>query len=293
MTNEAERHAVDHSGRGEMQRLAKVMAGRGICSRRTADRLIAEGLVLVDGESVPPNGRLVLPDAEITVLPEGQAQLDAQLTIMLHKPVGVVSNLALPGQKEAADLLVPENMANPDDPLNHKHQQQINNNVSSFHVAGRLDYESSGMLILTQDGVIARALTGADHNIQKEYIVRVISPDRDDISQAQLRDLNRPIRDAGETLRALQVDRLGEGKLRFILNEGRKHHVRRMCAAVDLQVVTLKRVRIGELRLGNLKPSRWRFLDRKDIELLVSGEQRGRTRRHKNTRRRRTGNNQR
>ncbi len=250
------------------------MAQRGLCSKREADRLIAAGLVRVDGVVAPPSGLFVSHRARIEILPRGQAELAGQQTIMLHKPAGVVSNLPAPGQRQALDLIAWDTCAAPGDAFSQQTWQGVKDDLTGFHVAGRLDYESTGLLILTQDGLVARALTGEAHNVEKEYLVHTVSLDADAVSEAQLRDLRRPIRDEGDLLKAERVDQLGDNKLRFVLREGKKRHIRRMCEAVGLDVASLMRVRIGALRLGSLPRGRWQFVRDEQLRQLCETPQR-------------------
>lgn len=244
------------------------MAQRGLCSKREADRLIAAGQVRVNGAIAPPSGLFVSLRARIEILPQGQAELAGRQTIMLHKPAGVVSNLPAPGQRQALDLLTWDACAAPGEAFHQQTWQHTREDLATFHVAGRLDYESTGLLILTQDGLVARALTGEAHSVEKEYLVHTVSLDADAVTEIQLRDLRRPIRDAGDLLKAERVDQLGDNKLRFILREGKKRHIRRMCAAVGLDVARLMRVRIGQLRLGDLPRGQWRFLRDEQLQQL-------------------------
>jgi 23S rRNA pseudouridine2604 synthase len=250
------------------ERLAKVMARRGMCSKRTADRLIEAGQVLVDGRLAPPRGLRVPLDARIELLDDARAELDALRTIALHKPAGIVSNLPQPGQREAIDILRPEGLLGYDRPDRDREWAAVRDHLESFHVAGRLDYDSSGLLVLTQDGVLARMLTGDDHPIEKEYLVRISlrgGKPNQPFPPHLLDRLRTPIHHEGETLRAVAVDAVEPRLLRFVLREGRKRHIRRMCDAVDLRVRELVRIRIGALHLGDLQPRQWRFVTRADI----------------------------
>jgi 23S rRNA pseudouridine2604 synthase len=129
--------------------------------------------------------------------------------------------------------------------------------------AGRLDINSTGLLVLTQSGRVAKTLIGPDVRVDKEYLVRVRpSPffDRNQSTAAVLERLRDGIRDAGELLHAVSVERVNTDQLRFVLHEGKHRHIRRMCRAVGLEVDGLKRVRIGEIVLGNLPVGQWRYL---------------------------------
>ena len=122
--------------------------------------------------------------------------------------------------------------------------------------AGRLDIDSQGLLVFTQDGTIARHLIGEGSNVEKEYLVRV----QGDLSDADLKLLNHGLSLDGKSLRPAKVDWINDDQLRFILREGRKRQIRRMCELVGLRVVGLKRVRTGRVRLGDLPEGQWRFL---------------------------------
>nr|MCU0840193.1 pseudouridine synthase [Thiobacillaceae bacterium] len=129
-------------------------------------------------------------------------------------------------------------------------------NLRGLAPAGRLDIDSTGLLVLTQDGRVARQLIGEDSEIEKEYLVRVegcIAPDG-------LALLNHGLSLDGRKLRPARVEWLNEDQLRFVLREGMKRQIRRMCELVGLKVVGLKRVRIGQVRLGDLPLGQWRFL---------------------------------
>jgi len=232
-------------------RVSKLMAERGMCSRREADNFIERGWVYVDGERVSELGTRVDPSAKISLDKEARAAQQRQMTVLLHKPVGYVSGQPEPGCEPAVVLVRPEN-------------QQRSTDTALFHAshlkglapAGRLDIDSTGLLVLTQDGRVARQLIGENSKVEKEYLVRV---------EGQLVDnglalLNHGLSLDGKPLKPAKVEWLNEDQLRFILNEGRKRQIRRMCELVGLRVVGLKRVRIGRVRLGDLPLGKWRYL---------------------------------
>jgi 23S rRNA pseudouridine2604 synthase len=130
--------------------------------------------------------------------------------------------------------------------------------------AGRLDIDSQGLIVYTQDGVLAKALIGENSPLEKEYLVRVEGR----LSKEGLEKLNFGLELDGKPLKRAKVDWLNEDQLRFILKEGKKRQIRRMCEAVGLHVVGLKRVRIGQLMLGNLKEGQWRYLQPHEYALL-------------------------
>ena len=236
----------------EKERLSKIMAARGICSRREADRYIERGLVLVDGEVISVLGTKIRPDAEIELAEAGRKRQAAQATFLLHKPVGYVSSQPEDGHKPASDLLLKENRWKDDRTPRRFNPSQLR----GLSPAGRLDIDSTGLLVLTQDGRIARRIIGEDSGVDKEYLVRVTGH----ISEQGLKLLNHGLELDGRTLKPAKVSWQNEDQLRFVLNEGRKRQIRRMCELVNLKVVGLKRIRIGRIMLGNLPRGQWRFL---------------------------------
>lgn len=235
----------------EKIRLSKLMAARGLCSRREADRYIEQGLVLVDGHTIDVLGTRVDPSASIELKQEAKQQRAQSVTILLHKPVGIVSGQAEKGYTPAIDLIRPQSQ------LREKGSPSFGrNHLKGLAPAGRLDIESTGLLVLTQDGRIARKLVGENSDIEKEYLVRVQGMVNEDV----LRKLRFGLELDGKPLKRARVDILNEDQLRFVLKEGRKRQIRRMCEAVNLRVTGLKRVRIGKLRLGKLPEGKWRYL---------------------------------
>lgn len=240
-------------------RLSKLMASRGICSRREADLLIAEGMVLVDGQTVRILGTKVSTEARIDLLPAAQRRQAAQVTLILHKPVGYVSTQPEPGYRPAISLVTPENQ------VGDARRQLHRSHFSGLAVAGRLDIDSQGLLLFTQDGRLARQIIGEDRKIEKEYLVRVSGQ----VEPGHLRSLRHGLSLDGRPLLPALVDPLNDQQLRFVLREGRKRQIRRMCELVGLEVVGLKRVRIGPIRLGPLPEGRWRFLQPAEIDHLL------------------------
>jgi 23S rRNA pseudouridine2604 synthase len=235
----------------EPQRLSKVMAARGLCSRREADVFIAAGQVRVDGVVVSELGSKVRPDAVIELDASAQRQQATLATVLLHKPPGWVSAQPEHGYRPAIELLVPANQ----DP-NYPGPALRREHFDGLVVAGRLDIDSRGLLVFTQDGRIARQLIGENSAIDKEYHVTLEQPAVD----AQLARLRHGLELDGRPLRPAEVSRLAPDRLRIVLREGRKRQIRRMCEAVGLHVVGLMRVRIGGVQLGRLAEGRWRFL---------------------------------
>ncbi len=232
-------------------RISKLMAERGLCSRRDADQYIARGWVFVDGRRVSELGTRADPAAVITLDRQAQANQQSRLTILLHKPIGYVSGQPEPGFTPAVTLIQPERQwRTPDTPVFHPAC------LKGLAPAGRLDIDSTGLLVLTQDGRVARRLVGEDSAVDKEYLVRVDGP----LDAKGLALLKHGLRLDERPLKPARVEWLNDDQLRFVLREGRKRQIRRMCELVGLRVIGLKRVRIGAVRLGDLPLGQWRFL---------------------------------
>ena len=250
------RPAVDPDApRREDQRLSKVLAERGIASRREADEWIEAGWVKVDGE-VASLGARVFAHQVIEVDEAARTQQARRVTILLHKPVGYVSGQAEDGYEPASVLVTPDNHW-PEDPSRERWHAGHGRHLAP---AGRLDIDSTGLLVLTQDGRIARHLIGDESDVEKEYLVRVEYPGGDQFPDADLQRLRHGLWLDGHELRPAKVSWANEDQLRFVLREGRKRQIRRMCEAVGLVVTGLKRVRIGSVVLGKLPPGQWRYL---------------------------------
>lgn len=236
----------------KLPRLSKLMAERGLCSRREADSWIERGWVRVDGLVVRELGSRVDPASAIALAPEAHGAQARQVTFLLHKPVGYVSGQAEDGYQPAALLITAERRWNADRSRRSFDPAQLR----GLAPAGRLDIDSTGLLVLTQDGRVARSLIGDDSTIEKEYLVRVIGT----LDAAGLALLRHGLRLDGQALREAGVEWQNRDQLRFVLREGRKRQIRRMCEAVGLRVQGLKRVRIGGVVLGALPPGQWRYL---------------------------------
>jgi len=287
-----------HGANGTI-RLNKRMAELGLASRREADDWIAKGWVKVNGK-VAEMGMQVAPDARIEVTQQAKGVQANQVTILLNKPLGIVSGQAEDGHQPAITLIQPQNRWADDNARFFFHGSQL----KSLVPAGRLDIDSTGLLVLTQDGRVARQLIGEDAVMEKEYLVRVVytgvvnaaaadSPaatyggrpvakpaqpavptqlsriDDDDPISAdvqsvfpadKLRLLRHGLSLDGQALKPAKVEWQNPEQLRFVLTEGKKRQIRRMCELVGLKVVGLKRVRVGKVMLGNLPVGQWRYL---------------------------------
>ncbi len=243
-------------------RLSKQMGVLGLASRREADEWIAAGWVRVDGK-LAVLGQRVGPEAKIEIDPRAHKEQARRVTILLHKPIGYVSGQAEDGY-EPASVLIKSDAQWSEDSSGIKYHIGHSRGLAP---AGRLDIDSTGLLVLTQDGRIAKLLIGEDSSIEKEYLVRVEYHGRNGVRSedgrlpaADLALLNHGLELDGVKLKPAKVSWQNEDQLRFVLREGRKRQIRRMCEQVGLKVVGLKRVRIGRINLGNLPVGQWRFL---------------------------------
>ncbi|WP_081066630.1 pseudouridine synthase [Burkholderia anthina] len=252
---------VDYGDETGLMRLSKRMSELGMCSRREADEWIEKGWVLVDGERIDTLGTKVRADQQIEIDERASAAQAAQVTILLHKPVGYVSGQAEDGYEPASVLITRANRWSGDhSPLRFSPQH-----LHALAPAGRLDIDSTGLLVLTQNGVIAKQLIGEQSDIDKEYLVRVRFGERlIDIDQhfpaESLAKLRHGLELDGVPLKPAMVSWQNGEQLRFVLREGKKRQIRRMCELVGLDVIGLKRVRMGRVMLGALPQGQWRYL---------------------------------
>ena len=239
------------------ERLSKIIANRNLCSRREADDYLAAGLVSVNGKIAHLGQKIPfdqINSLDIQIAKEAQNLQNQKITIILHKPVGYVSGTPEDGNIHALTLITAENQEkSPLDPI--EFSPHI---LRSLAPAGRLDSDSSGLIIYTQDGRIAKQIIGekVQHKVEKEYLVRFVG----EISPEKIKLLQHGLFLDGKALKPAWVKLLNEGQLHFILQEGRKRQIRRMCELVGLKVIGLKRVRIGKIMLKNLPLGKWRFL---------------------------------
>jgi len=236
-------------------RLSKVMADRGLASRREADEWIEAGWVQVDG-TVAVLGQRIRPEATIEIDPAARSQQAQRVTVLLHKPIGYVSGQAEDGYQNASVLVTAANRWREDRAPMRFHP----GHQRGLAPAGRLDIDSTGLLVLTQDGRIAKQLIGDDGRVEKEYLVRVKPVPGGPWAPEHLSRLQHGLWLDGKALRPARVSWANEDQLRVVLREGRKRQIRRMCELVGLQVLGLKRVRIGSVVLGKLPPGQWRYL---------------------------------
>lgn len=253
--------SLTYSG-AEPQRVNKWLASEGVCSRREAEALIADGLVSIDGARVDDPGRKIAPGQTLTLADKAQAQLAGAFSAVLNKPVGYVSAQPEVGQTPAARLITLQNLwGGSVSPL------KIPATQGSLAPLGRLDQDSHGLLLLSEDGVLAKAVIGPDSRLDKEYLVRV----EGQITDKKLALLRHGLQLDDRTLKPAKVSAVEPQRLRFVLNEGRNRQIRRMCEAVDLGVTDLLRLRIGPLKLGSLQEGKWRPLAAAERAALIKG----------------------
>ena len=242
----------------EPQRVNRWLAQSGVCSRREAEALIARGVVSIDGETVTDAGRKIEPGQTLVLEDDAQAALGGALTVVFHKPVNVVSSQPDPGQVPAIRLLTRAALVG-DSPV-------IPDRDTKLAPVGRLDMDSRGLLLLSEDGVVAKAVIGPTSELEKEYRVRVSGP----VGDKALGLLRHGLELDGRKLKPAKVSVTAPQKLTFVLKEGRNRQIRRMCELVGLRVVDLQRVRIGPLKLGDLAEGRWRVLTTTEREALIA-----------------------
>ena len=237
-------------------RLSKRMSELGLSSRREADEWIAKGWVRVDGKVISEPGTKVLPEQKITIEKQARVEQARRVTVLINKPMGYVSGQAEDGYKPAVVLVRPENRWDEDKlPI-----QFSGGQLKNLVPAGRLDIDSVGLLVLTQDGRIAKQLIGEDTHIDKEYLVRVKYSKPGNLPDHDLQRLNHGLSLDGKALLPAIVRWQNDDQLSFTLREGKKRQIRRMCELVGLKVLGLKRVRIGKVKLGDLPVGQWRYL---------------------------------
>jgi 23S rRNA pseudouridine2604 synthase len=238
----------------EPQRVNKWLASEGVCSRREAEELIGKGAVRIDGERVDDPGRKILPGQTIDVGDAGKAP---KISVVINKPVGLVSAQPEGDQVPAARLLTRANLVGS--------TNNMPTSRTSLAPLGRLDQDSRGLLLLSEDGVLAKALIGEESKLDKEYLVVVLGQ----INEEKLALLRHGLQLDGRQLKPAKISVIEPQRLRFVLNEGRNRQIRRMCELVELEVVDLLRVRIGPLDLGSLPEGKWRALTPNERDTLI------------------------
>lgn len=229
-----------------IMRLQKFLSAAGVCSRRKGEVYIAAGRVRVNGETVTQLGVKVDADVDHVEVDGEPATFDKKLIyIALNKPEGYITSCDHSGEKIVLDLIdIPERI----------------------YPVGRLDKDSSGLLLLTNDGRIHHKLSHPSFDHEKEYDVTVAKP----ISEGALQKMSKGMPLMGSKTRPARIKRLSSQKFRIILQEGRNRQIRRMVSKVGSQVVDLKRRRIANIQLKKLPPGKWRYLTQTELDQLLS-----------------------
>jgi 23S rRNA pseudouridine2604 synthase len=242
----------------EPQRVNKWLAQSGVCSRREAEALIADGLVSIDGEVVEDVGRKILAGQTLVLADRATAKLESSLTVMIHKPVGIVSSQPDPGQIPAVRLLKRETLW--------AHEAVIPNFSNRLAPVGRLDMDSRGLLLMSEDGVVAKAVIGPQSELEKEYRVAIMG----EITEEKLELMRFGLELDGRELRPAEVELISDQRLRVVLREGRNRQIRRMCELLEWKVVDLFRVRVGPITLGDMPEGTWRPLTAEERAALIA-----------------------
>jgi 23S rRNA pseudouridine2605 synthase len=224
-------------------RLAKYLAHAGVASRRAAERLIADGKVRVAGQVVTDPARDVDESSRVEVGGAAVAPEPREVWAV-NKPKGVVSTAREPGERRAVTQLVESSRR--------------------LYPVGRLDADSTGLILLTNDGELANRLTHPRYGVPKTYLVELVRPP----AEAELDRLRRGLRLEDGPTGPAEVERLSDREVEITIREGRKRQVRRMAEAIGNEVEDLTRIRIGPLDLGDLRRGEARRLDRREIDAL-------------------------
>ncbi len=255
MTKQNDQKKIDDKSdnqSGEQLRLSKLMGQRGLCSRREADKLIADGLVEVDGVLVTELGSKVDPNCSVKILEEGKESLNDKVTIALHKPRDYVSSQPEDDYTSALELIRKYNYFGDD----YEHVER-----KGLAPLGRLDIDSTGLILYSQNGVLAKKIIGENSDVDKEYEVNVTGG----ISEETMGKLRYGLSLDGVKLKRAKVTKVSSTKMIFVLNQGRKRQIRRMCELVGLKTTRIHRIRVGKLKIGDLPEGKWMLVKAEDV----------------------------
>ena len=228
------------------ERLQKFLAHAGICSRRAAEQHIREGRVKVNNEVVSKMGVKVDPDKDIVLFDNFAVKnrnTEKKVHVALNKPKGYVSSCSHKGEKIVLDLI--------------DLQERI-------YPVGRLDKDSQGLILLTNDGFLHNRLSHPSYNHRKKYVVTTLKP----VSDRNLKKLENGVVLEGEKTRKAEIRRLAEKRFVIVLQQGRNRQIRKMVETIGNKVKTLKRIEMAGIPLGDLQEGRWRYLTPQEIENL-------------------------
>ncbi len=231
-------------------RIQKYMSERKVLSRRETEAYLLKGLIKVNGEVVKDLGRQIDPEKDKVEIvgqlkPMNRGKVEEKITIAYNKPRGVVSSKSRSEGETIFDRL-PE--------------------FYHLNAVGRLDKESDGLILLSNDGVITAVVTGNDHKIEKEYEVGT----REELKERHMRIMERGMQIGDESTLPAKTELLSSHTFKIVLKEGKHHQIRRMCAALNLTIDSLKRIRIGNILLRGIKEGGYKVLTAPDIEKLKS-----------------------
>ncbi len=224
-------------------RLNKFLSDVGVCSRREADRLTEAGLIMVDGE-IAKLGMKINPKAQIKIRGMDICQEKEKALLVFHKPMGIVCTAEKKEKNNVIDFL--------------KYPKRI-------YPIGRLDKDSTGLLLMTNDGELVNKIMRAGNYHEKEYIVTINKP----VSEDFCRKMSRGVPILDTVTRKCRVWKTGEKEFHIILTQGLNRQIRRMCEALGCQVVTLKRIRIMNVKLGSLKEGTYRDISKEEYAELM------------------------
>lgn len=234
-----------------MVRLQKFLAECGVASRRAAEKLIQEGRVKVNGQIVQELGKKIQPDLDEVVVDGAKVKVKRKVYLALHKPRRYLSARKDPSPRRTVMALIPAEW-------------------DSVYPVGRLDFESEGLLFMTNDGDFALKLTHPRYGVKKVYEVLVEGP----ITMATVRNIARGVESEGEFLKPLSTRLLESNEqfsvVRVELAEGKNREVRRLFAGFELEVLRLIRIQIGPIKLGELPLGKWRTLTDPEIKSLLA-----------------------
>jgi len=217
-------------------RLQKYLSEQGVCSRRQAEKFIVEGKIFVNGVPQTVLGSKIDPEIDkISINNIVIKQRKNLLYIVINKPVGIVTSCHQPGSRTIVDLM---------------------DLKERLYPVGRLDKDSSGLLLMTNDGILAYRLSHPKFKHEKEYVVSLEKR----IMEGALTKLRNGMNIDGTKTQPAKVVKVGEHRFRMVLTEGRNRQIRKMCSKIENEVVKLKRIRIENVELGSLKPGEWRTL---------------------------------
>ncbi len=226
-------------------RLQKYISQAGYCSRRHAEELILSGKVTVNGQTVTQLGTKIDPEKDKVTVDGTPVYPEENLVyIALNKPKGFVTSCSHPGEKIVLDLIdIPQRI----------------------YPVGRLDKDSTGLLLLTNDGKMHLKLTHPSFDHEKEYLVTVAQP----IPTGALKSLEKGLTILGTKTRPTRIKKISATRFKIILREGRNRQIRRMVQKVGNRVIDLKRIRVANIRLGKLSEGKWRYLNELEIKQLM------------------------